>query len=247
VECTCEWIVKHAKYLEWISQPSGLLWISGDASKGNSMLGLCLIEHLENLDDHAGSRQPLFFFCSSDQGKDTGTSIVRSLIYQLLDHVSWAYDHIAKPFERYGPRLFDDSRFEALWSVLTAIIRDKRFNPTPCILDGLDECNEDAMEVFWTKIGEIFSVFDGSPVTELDHRLQLMIISGNNPDSIERALRKLQCLRLEQDTNQNIKSDVTRYIQARLQELDCPVETCECISEMLVSQAEGTYSWCDLL
>jgi hypothetical protein len=114
IDGTCQWVLEHPKLRDWLSQQCGLLWISGNAGKGKTILALHLTSHLKVSEDAPEANGPIYFFCNSQSGKNTGTSILLGLLHQLLKRFPWAYEHLSNHYESYGAHLFEEGRFEPL-------------------------------------------------------------------------------------------------------------------------------------
>jgi ankyrin repeat protein len=207
------------------------------------MLALHLTTHLKATKDASEDNGPIYFFCTSQSGKNTGTSILLGLLYQLLKRFPWAYDHLSNHYESYRASLFEEGRFEPLWTAFLATTQDARMPTTSCILDGLDECNEDSLEDLWSKIGQMFPTLDDTPRRKPKHHLKLIVVSRNNPFSIERAMQPFPRLDLERDAHLQIRNGISKYIEVPSQELACPEETRQYVKEKLLANSQGTYLW----
>jgi len=237
---TCEWVSKSAVYKSWATKSSGLLWISGDAGKGKTMLALDLVSTLKY---QSSAGHVVHFFCSRDHGKNNGTSILRGIIYQLLEQKPQLFQHISDDYEKHGASLFDDRKFQALWAIFTRITQDQNVTSITCILDGLDECDEDGLEYFWTKVQNLYESNLEAKPSNNHHCMRLLIVSRNHPYSIQRALEEYPRLQFERDNEYRVKSDVLRFIDDHMAGLKCPGETRAHIKEKLYDRAEGTYLW----
>jgi len=250
---TCEWILKTNQYMDWLNAdaPSQLLWITGDPGKGKTMLSLFLINHREAVVKKEPERRKLIhFFCGAQDGRNTGVAILRSLIYQLLDDSQEMFRHIRNAYAKHGRALFGDDRFETLWKVFDAMVRDPRLDSVTCILDGLDECVEESLNPFWIKIRGL--ILPGSPTTPTrpQARLKVVVTSRNYPESFENFLHCFPRLRLEFELNDEIKKDVERYIDHRMQELACNERKKPTlhllranVKRKLLDGSNGTYLW----
>ncbi|KAF2110292.1 hypothetical protein BDV96DRAFT_650939 [Lophiotrema nucula] len=56
---TCGWLLSTTQYTKWASGSAELLWITGDAGKGKTMLSLFLIEHHEAIISQQAESQKL--------------------------------------------------------------------------------------------------------------------------------------------------------------------------------------------
>jgi ankyrin repeat protein len=214
---------------------SGIFWTSGDAGKGKTMLALHLVEVLKK---KPSAGNVIHFFCSREHRRNDGISILRALIYQLLIQQPGLFDHIADIYDKHGSNLFSDNKFQPLWTILDRMVRDEHLESVSCILDGLDECNEDSLSDFWMKIRMMFQSGARS-----DHRLRLIVVSRNHPYTIQQALDGFLRVRLEPDNSAHIKRDIYKFIDERMSTLRCPSETRSYIRQKLFDRSEGTYLW----
>ncbi|KAF5122586.1 Vegetative incompatibility protein HET-E-1 [Metarhizium anisopliae] len=73
VDGTCEWLIQHPSYREWLADASPpLLWISGGPGKGKTMLAIYITAVLQPVVD-AAENVLLYYFCSNrDKNRNTG-------------------------------------------------------------------------------------------------------------------------------------------------------------------------------
>ncbi|KAI4909005.1 hypothetical protein J4E85_011657 [Alternaria conjuncta] len=237
---TCEWVSETDAYKSWIAKSSSLLWISGDAGKGKTMLSLHLVSTLKG---DSSTAHVVHFFCSRDHGKNNGASILRGLIYQLLSQRPSLFEHVTNDYDKHGASLFDDRKFQALWTIFTRMLHDQNITSITCIMDGLDECDEEGLEDFWVKIKSLYDADPERKVEQSSHHLKLLVVSRNHPYSIKQAMHAFPRLRLEPDNEPQIGSDISKFIDDRMADLRCPSETYAYIKEKLSSGSEGTYLW----
>jgi len=108
---TCEWVSETDAYKSWIAKSSSLLWISGDAGKGKTMLSLHLVSSLKR---DSSAAHVVHFFCSRDHGRNNGASILRGLIYQLLSQRASLFKHVLDDYDKHGTSLFGTSGIELI-------------------------------------------------------------------------------------------------------------------------------------
>ncbi|CAG8971769.1 hypothetical protein HYALB_00001878 [Hymenoscyphus albidus] len=138
------WGLENPDFCRWRDdETSKLLWVNGDTGKGKTMLLCGIIDHLENpsVDGWVLS----YFFCqATDRRVNTATSVLRGLIYMLLDqNHAFLETYIKKTDETVGQALFEDeNEWETLTEIFINIVQDTKF-PAVCLLvDALDECVE---------------------------------------------------------------------------------------------------------
>ncbi|OQU96312.1 Ankyrin repeat-containing protein isoform 1 [Cladophialophora immunda] len=82
-----------------------------------------------------------YFFCDNKhEARKTATSILRGLIWQLLRRHEDLFEHILSDFKSQQDRLFEN--FEALWRILSKMLRDPKSGDAFLLIDALDECEE---------------------------------------------------------------------------------------------------------
>jgi hypothetical protein len=154
------WILDNATFQQWRTQDaSQLLWIKGDPGKGKTMMTMGVIAELSQAPKarlrsrtmskikaklKLGSQPCLvtYFFCQSTQPKlNNAVSVLRGLIYLLLEQREQLIRHVQKRYEAEGSALFDGpNAVHALREILSAILNDPTLPTTYLLIDALDEC-----------------------------------------------------------------------------------------------------------
>ncbi|KAH5423318.1 hypothetical protein HBI23_244610 [Parastagonospora nodorum] len=250
---TCEWILKTKQNMDWLDadRPSQLLWITGDPGKGKTMLSLFLISHRHMVvRKQPDQRKLIHFFCGAQDGRNTGISILRSLIYQLLTDSTPMFKHIRVAYSKHGRSLFSDDRFETLWKIFEAMVSEESLDTVTCVLDGLDECIEESLSPLWIKIRGLTLSQSQNSTPKPKARLKIIITSRNYPDSFEHYLHCFPRVKLESELNEEIKKDVAKYIDHRMEELACAERRKPSlhllranVKRKLVEGSNGTYLW----
>lgn len=142
---TNDWILNDKTFIDWRDTPSnsksgepnhGLLWLSGGAATGKSVLSAFLVNHLVE----EGFWCQYFFIRFADRQKRTLSLLLRSLAYQLALCVPGFLQKVieltseAIDFETADPRIIWDCIFKAKlfkW--------EEQAKPLFWVIDGLDE------------------------------------------------------------------------------------------------------------
>ncbi|KAL3417351.1 nwd1 protein [Phlyctema vagabunda] len=137
------WVLENPDFCRWRdNETSQLLWVKGDPGKGKTMLLCGIIDHLEkeSVDEWVLS----YFFCqATDRRVNTATSVLRGLIYMLLDQNASLESYMKKKYETAGQALFEDeNEWEALTEIFIEIVQDTEFQAVCLVVDALDECVE---------------------------------------------------------------------------------------------------------
>ncbi|KAI0426706.1 hypothetical protein F5Y09DRAFT_318130 [Xylaria sp. FL1042] len=132
IECTREWILNRGKFSAWSAEDKPqLLRLIGRPGIGKTMMSTFLVEELQRRLERAHGKALAYVFCDDkDEGRREPTTILRSLIQQLLLQRNKLFQHIQPDFEAQGNRLFRNS------STLCRIFKTMLTND-----DALDECN----------------------------------------------------------------------------------------------------------
>jgi hypothetical protein len=122
------------------------------------MLSIFLAEELERIAKDSRDTMFLQYFCDNkDEKRNTGVTILRGLVFQLLQLQPKLFDYILPSFKIQKASLFTGSSFETLWRIFETMLRDPVLGTVYCVLDGLDECDEALLEVLLEKFGALFS------------------------------------------------------------------------------------------
>ncbi|KAK6222038.1 NACHT and Ankyrin domain-containing protein [Colletotrichum tabaci] len=161
VRKACEWILNNASFQSWFhhdTEPQ-LLWISGGSGMGKTMMALFLLDELEKNEALRGAPNDvlLFYFLDTrNEKRNTAVTLLRGLIYLLLQARPALLSHILPDFEIQKEGLFAPTSFEALWRIFASMLRDPAIGTVRCLIDGLDECQEASLVRLLRKITILF-------------------------------------------------------------------------------------------
>lgn len=138
---TNDWITQEGSFQEWRDSHDGisrLMWLSGGAATGKSVMSSYLINTLIE----GGYSCQYFFFAFGDRKKQTLSLLVRSLAYQIALAVSGLLPKVTElideaiDFENVDPKIIWDRIFKSM-------LFECEFNePLYWIIDGLDEAED---------------------------------------------------------------------------------------------------------
>ena len=245
VDGTCEWIKSNRLYTSWLDSQSQLLWLSGGPGKGKTMLSIFLAEELERIAKHSPNVSLLQYFCDNkDEKRKTAVTVVRGLIFQLLQSRRKLFDYILPGFKIQKESLFTDSSFETLWRIFKSMVCDPILGTTYCVLDGLDECDEASLELLLRKFATLLSA--KSNESSACH-LNLIIVSRDLPDCIPELLSSFPRIRLDPDADTEVNDDIHRFIENKVKDLSehrqYPESLRVHVKEVFQDRAQGTFLW----
>lgn len=181
LEGSCSWVMEDPAFVSWWDrEDSRFLWIHGDPGKGKTMMMISLISEASRmLDDRPGANVLAYFFCENTNEKlNTAVSVLRGLIYILVDQEKTLVRHIRKRYDIPEKRLFEDENaMYALQEILMDILTDPSLDSVYLMVDALDECDSKIHDLLkW-----IISMDSQTP-----HKIKWLATSRNQPAFIER-------------------------------------------------------------
>jgi hypothetical protein len=243
LEDSYNWILENSDFQQWRNyQQSRLLWIKGDPGKGKTMLLCGIVNELKK--SIAKTEFLSYFFCqATDSRINNATSVLRGLVYMLVDQQPPLVSHIRKKYDHAGKTLFKDvNAWVALSEIFTNILQDPSLNSTFLIIDALDECVAGLPKLL------DFIVQKSSVFPQVK-----WIVSSRNWPSIEKDLNTAtQKVRLCLELNEkSVSAAVTTYVQFKVDQLadrnKYNNDTRGIVQRYLSLNANGTFLWVALV
>ena len=141
---TCEWFLRHPRYLEWLNEStSPLLWVTADPGCGKSVLSKFLIDDYRSWMWKDTSICYFFFKDDSDENR-SATNALCAILHQLFrqNHALLRYAVAEYKINKEKLPLL----FASLWSILVKAAADPNSGTIICVIDALDECDESSCE-----------------------------------------------------------------------------------------------------
>jgi Ankyrin repeats (3 copies) len=209
------------------------------------MLSIFLAEELERIAKDLRDTMFLQYFCDNkDEKRNTGVTILRGLVFQLLQLQPKLFDYILPSFKIQKASLFTGSSFETLWRIFETMLRDPVLGTVYCVLDGLDECDEALLEVLLEKFGALFST---ESIESLTCHFKLIVVSRDYPYFIPKILSSFLHIRLDLDADREVNNDIYRFIEVKVDKLSVhgqyPELLRERVKEIFQNRAQGTFLW----
>ena len=243
---TCEWFLNDKKYEEWRSkQRPSLLWVAADPGCGKSVLSSFLVDELRNPKSKSAFSGSVcfFFFKDDDARRKSATSALCALLHQLFDAKKSLIQCAKIEFQKKGHRFTEE--LQSLWNTLTAAA-EKDCGNIICILDGLDGCEKSSGELL---IDHLVLFYSESKSQTPKSFLKFLVTS--RPYSwIENKFHELSEVRLT--ATDSISEDIKAVVSDRVKSIASKrgiKETSRILSleNRLVSNADGTFLWVDLM
>ncbi|KAM5365925.1 hypothetical protein ACJZ2D_010758 [Fusarium nematophilum] len=241
---TCEWILDAEELKAWSKPEPGsnrILWISGHPGKGKSAMAVYLTETFSSIFTADTGKILAYFFCNSnDQKRNTAEGILRGLLWQIFQsHPELLSDDVRQRYKNRGKVIFEN--FVTLWDLLEGVATNTKHHVF-CIIDALDECDEDSRnDLLLKQIDQTFK--HPSPAI----KLSFLILSRPDP-KIHYFLGEFRHRDLESFPQSG--KDVERYIDQQLKQLSkrksYSSATTASVRQILQAKAEGTFLWVGL-
>ncbi|KAL8701797.1 MAG: hypothetical protein Q9201_004711 [Fulgogasparrea decipioides] len=155
---TCQWTLHNPKYLAWRDdETKKLLWISADPGCGKSVLARYIIDEAlpQNLPNPSSTQILYYFFKDTSPEQRSATRAVSTILHQLLAARPQLIRHALPSYREIGTAL--SQTFPKLWSIFSAAVTDPLVGDIFCVLDALDECNEQEQQTLTQAIQQILS------------------------------------------------------------------------------------------
>lgn len=221
-----------------------LVWLEGPSGTGKTMLLLGTLRHIERQRPNRGFPLPSlsYYFCDKINRKwSNPTTVLRSLIWMLLDQQPQLIHHLRARYDTSGPSLFTDGlAFYALSDIFRAILRDTKLQESYFIVDALEQCQKPALMQFYQLIQESLHISQRvkwlvSSQLDKDIQANFRETSGN------RAIKSLVSVPYG-----GAEESVSIYIRHKLSQLEAECgynsKAIEKISSDLASQSQKNFA-----
>ena len=246
VEGSCSWVCKDSAFVRWWNNDDcNFLWIHGDPGKGKTTIMITLISEItKRLENCAGSNVITYFFCQSTSAELSSTvSVLRGLIFLLIDQEKTLNRHLRKSYDSAGRKMFEgQNAYHALQRVLIDILKDTRLQSICIMIDALDECDEQILKLLdWIIRNDC----------DIPKKVKWLVTSRNEPSFTERlgCNRRLD-ISLEHNS-MHVAYAVDRFIAYKVQELaqlkNYGLDLRQYVRQRLESNADGTFLWVALV
>ncbi|KAI0435821.1 hypothetical protein F4803DRAFT_573640 [Xylaria telfairii] len=164
-----KWIfgtTEYSTFMNWRDEASDtpmcrLLWVSGPAGTGKTMLLMGIVRKLESQFSSLSPRLSYFFCQGTNKTLNNATAILRSLIWLLLFQQPKLIEHILPDHDLKGRALFENQdAFHALGSIFEDMLKDPSLSPVYFIVDALDECDQQGLAPLLRLISKSLTLSD---------------------------------------------------------------------------------------
>ncbi|SLM34065.1 P-loop containing nucleoside triphosphate hydrolase, partial [Lasallia pustulata] len=242
---TCEWFFEDDRFLEWRdSTYSRLLWVSAGPGCGKSVLSRALIDERRVCKNPMDSTVCYFFFKDGQEQRTHGTDALSAVLHQVFENTG-LITYALPSYRNYGKKLRD--AFSELWEILVRSARDSEVGEIVCVLDALDECEQNARKQLTEKLVSFFSQTE--PHDNLSFALKFLITSRPY-DDLEQNFEPLSGVSTYlhfdgDDKSQRIGQEINLVIDAKIPSIagDFSDVDRKRISQRLKKMDNRTYLW----
>ncbi|KAK7216164.1 hypothetical protein V2G26_004167 [Clonostachys chloroleuca] len=205
---------------------------------GKTHLSVFLSKRLQRLCEVQKDSIALFFFCDNKvETRNTGSSILRGLIYQLIQYRK---DLVRIPLQQWKMQedVFSGGKsFQSLWGMFEDMTECLPNTEVYCLIDALDECEKESALLVLKKFNKLI---------EAKSRIKFIAVSRRHPEHIAESL--FSAISIEIDSDIAAKDDVKRYITDRVGHLaqikgitNKPLH--RQIENVFLGRAQDTFLW----
>ncbi|KAF7180704.1 hypothetical protein CNMCM7691_009995 [Aspergillus felis] len=247
---TCEWILESPEIRRWLGKEnsaagleSNILWLHGNPGTGKSTMAITLAEKLpeDPLFAHEEAILAHFFCDSSSENHRTATAVLRGLLYQTIQKRPSSLGSLVSKYRGHKDKLF--SSFDALWSVLMEIGNSSGLQ-FYCIIDALDECDDEVLESLLPQVSRSFQPGD----SRNNHYGIHILITSRPYEEIRVHLAEFPNQDLA--SYPQVRNDLAIFIEQKVEELSVKkhysANIRRNVAAMLNDKAEGTFLWAGL-
>ncbi|RMZ87413.1 hypothetical protein DV736_g5365, partial [Chaetothyriales sp. CBS 134916] len=237
---TCQWLLKHPAYLDWIDpkqihQHCGFLWINGKPGAGKSTLVKFALARADKARPQNEALLSFFFNARGEFLEKSTVGMYRALLFQLLTKMTdlqELLDHLDNSTDQSESPVWTVETLCGLLSTATTRLKHRRLK---CFIDALDECNEQQVQemiVFFEELGQ----------TALNYGTQLYVcFASRHYPTID--IRSGRQLTLEDEHGH--AEDLGKYVQSHLRAGQGKL--IEEIRMQIREKANGVFLWAVLV
>ncbi|KAM0513538.1 hypothetical protein ACHAPE_007802 [Trichoderma viride] len=235
---TCDWFFQSSQFQQWhrrdnLQSHNGVLWIKGHPGTGKSTLMKHTLRHLEREFSESHLIAAHFFNARGDYSEQTALSMLRCLLYQILEKEASIYKQFVPLFRDRKQKYNRDWKWREtdVKNFLLSAMEHYQSKPLIVLVDALDECEEAHVRDVVGFLEELSIKALGVGVT-----LNICLSSRHYPHI---GMRKHLQLVLEKTNGHN--EDIVMYTRDNLAITD------EEIEEELLEKASGVFMWAVLV
>ena len=241
VHGTCQWFLNNAKFHEWAeSDCSELLWVTADPGCGKSVLSKSLIDC--ELRSTLSLTTAYFFFKDDTAEQRSVTNALCALLHQLCSQNRALLREAVEAYKTNGMQL--TLSFTWLWKLLRRVVQIPEAGEIVCIVDALDECQENDRKTFIDSLNDFYAHQKGCEV-----QLKFLVTSRPYYD-IEESFDHSTIRLAGEDESVTITKEINLVIRDRVPKISSRKRldgrTQDALQNRLLQTENRTYLWLHL-
>ncbi|SPO04650.1 uncharacterized protein DNG_07335 [Cephalotrichum gorgonifer] len=145
---TCEWLLRHPSYQDWLENGRGILWILGHPGTGKStLIKHAIRDSIKNAGGHPSADSTtvisFFFYNIGTALQRSPEGLLRSLLHQLLQKFPEQMNDLCNSFDRRRRTTIGEWRWqteELMDTLVTSLTKIVQSSSIRLFVDALDEC-----------------------------------------------------------------------------------------------------------
>lgn len=240
---TCHWLSEDPAFTMWLAgEGNEFLWLTGHSGCGKTMLCLYLSHYLEEKHQSENQNTLVFFFDDNHNTQNDAKTILRALIYQMINRQPSLIRHVRHASTLQGASLTQS--FSSLWNIFMRIAKNLKAGSIYVILDSLDACEASSRQQLLTAISELVASHD--ELVHDNHSVKFLVTSRPLPQESIVDFPRLSA-RISIDESQGYAQDLRAFIRHRVTErstkhnYESKVE--KRMLQSMYSKANPTFIW----
>ncbi|KAJ5553045.1 hypothetical protein N7494_002423 [Penicillium frequentans] len=252
---TGKWFLENDKFLDWRKNKGpDLLWMSAKPGSGKSVLAKTLIdEGLVTLSHQKLSAVCYFFFKDISPYQRSALSAMSAILHQLFSAFPSLVKYALLPYKLNGKELLN--LFEEMFDILCQAATDPSVGQIVCILDALDECNDDDRSFLIETITNLYHTSKNN--SKIGDRPKLKFLLTSRPYShihsqFDDLIKEAPTIHLSGDReSEKIKDEIDLVIDVKIPKLATErgfdEEATKYLLKELHTVDNRTYLWLSLI
>ncbi|KAL4928200.1 uncharacterized protein BDV17DRAFT_264963 [Aspergillus undulatus] len=252
---TGKWFLEHKKFVDWReNEGSDLLWLSAKPGSGKSVLSRALIdEDLITLGHQKQTAVCYFFFKDISPYQRSALSAMAAILHQLFSAFPCLVKHAIIPYGLNGRDLL--SLFDEMFDILCQAAADPAVGQVVCLLDALDECNDETQFTLIETITSFYHKSKDASISENEPKLKFLLTSrpySSIHSQFHDLMEETPTIHLSGDhESEKIKNEINHVIDVEIPELAAKKgfdeEATKYLLDELHSVDNRTYLWLKLI
>ena len=250
---TCLWTLDHPKYIDWRDKDTTqLLWISADPGCGKSVLAKCIVDEDLPKAFRNDPPRPILYYFFKDTGAEQRSACraISTILHQLFSFFPKLIQYALPKFRENDGAV--PTKLSELCTIFNQAVTDPAAGHIICVLDALDECNEDEQLQLISFLEDICLV---RPKSSSAPRVKFLITSRPEfkiRQGFDKLLAESDNIELAgNDESRSIMEEIDLVIKDQIvklqQELRLTQQVADHLQKRLLAMEHRTYLWIHLL